>query len=376
MSHSHGWLKTWGALAAALAAGLLAAALAALLAAPANAAGPYPGDTYPSPEQMGMFDHNEMGTFGVDPHQQIGPPTGPAQYFGLRQTNHWNSYLLRDDDGNFYLNTPNIRKVNDGDPWTAGAALGVKGVKGSGTLLPDSCSRAWTGPLLTETITPGGDLQRSIHDTNGDTQTWTFGPHNYHWVSTDTNYLDLSGTLATPGFQFLLPWKDPDGSTDQMYYAAQFYKVTGTYCGQPVHGYVYDEHIYTKSGYSQSWWVQQRVGYWDVYINSYSNGDEEFGHVQCGQFGEAYALIQDQDGNRVVDGPDVNVHLQDDGSYKYTFGNGLKQRFIPEFGAFGGVVDIGDKRKIEDSIAIQQRQHSQGADCGPQLPEPTPHWGK
>lgn len=350
--------------------------IATLLAvAPVHAQVPgYTDRTYPTPLEMGMFDHNEMGTFGVNPKQQIGPPIGPSEYFGLRQTNHWNSWLLRDKDGTFYLHTPNLRKINDGDPWTAGVSAGVKGLKGSGVLALDACTRPWTGPLLTETITGSGDLQRSIRDTNGDIETWTFGPHTYSWKSTDTNYLNLSGTLATPGFHFLLPWKDPSGATDQMYYAAQFYKVSGTYCGKAVHGYVYDEHVYSKSGYSQSWWVQQRIGYWDVYINSYSNGDQEFGHVQCGEFGEAGAVIVNRAGEKVLDTIHVKVKQRKDGSYLYTFPDGRQQRFIPEFGAFGGVVNVGDKRKIVDSIAIQQRQNGQGPTCGA-LPEKNPKWG-
>jgi hypothetical protein len=364
------WLKR----CAGFAGGLMTALLAA---APAQSqVGGYPEGTYPAPPEMGQFDHNEMATFGVDPaKEQIGPPIGPSQYFGLRQTNHWNSYLLRDKEGNFYLNTPNIQKVNDGDPWTAGPSFGGMGVKGSGVLGADPCARIWVGALLTEKVTANGDLQRSILDSNGNTQTWTFGPKNYRWVSTDSNFLNLSGTLATPGFNFLLPWKDPSGSTDQMYYAGQMYKVSGIYCGKAVHGYVYDEHVYSKSGYLQSWWVQQRIGYWDVYINSYSNGDAEFGHIQCGQFGEAGGVIVNRAGEKVLDTVHVKVKQVEDGSYVYSFPDGRKQRFIPEFGAFGSVVNIGDKRTIVDSIAIQQQQNGQGPTCG-SLPEKHPTWGE
>jgi hypothetical protein len=298
-----------------------------------------------------MFGHNEMQMFMPRAQDEL----GTSSYWGLRASNTWASPLLYDKDGNFYLPFHTLTKVNPGDPWV-GAGFGQKGLAGTQTVEPDPCFRPWTGDA-TEEVTADGNVSRTIHDTSGAVQTYSFGPKTLRWVSSDRSYLNLHGTLLAPGSAFLLPWRAPDGSTNQLFETIQYYKVDGTYCGRSVKGFVHIENSFSANGYVNTWWVQNRIGHWIAFGNVYANGDQEFGQILCGEYGARGAVVTNNRGQEVLDTIDLNAVQLANGDIEYTTGDGRQLRFVFERGGvpygFGHVVWVGDRRKLVRSAGVE-----------------------
>lgn len=338
------------AAATAVAVGALAVQGTARSArASAAVAGGYPDGHYPSPLRMGMWDHFLIGAFQPVGSDQL----STATYWGLRHTNTWNDLYVRTSTGTLYVVAHQLMQAQPGDPLTAAPAVALQSSPQG--FVPDTCDRPWAG-TATETLTADDSVQRTVAEANGQQETVVFGPRRFEWKSADPNYIDVTGTLVTPGTQFLLPWRDPTGSTDEMYYLAQYYEVHGTYCGHRIiDGHAQIENVWGNVSYQNTWWVNNRIGHWTTWTNTYSDGTKETGQFLCGEYGARGAVIVNNKGRVVLDTTQINA-VDEGNRIVYRFGNGSEWEFLkdpPSSASFGStqianglVKRVGDNRKI------------------------------
>src|SRR5262245_29100787 len=167
-------------------------------------------DTAP---RLGEFDHMVMGAFNPLPEDTAVTKT----YWGMPHTDTWPALLLRDDAGNYYM-AMNWVASTSGGALQAGPWGGPAKKSSPEGFVTDTRVKPWSG-AATQALTPDKKLQFQAAG-----QQITFDQKSVEWKSDD---IQLKGELATPGMSFLLPWREPDGKTDAMYYTAQYYKVEG-----------------------------------------------------------------------------------------------------------------------------------------------------
>jgi hypothetical protein len=338
-------------------------ALVVALAAPsaAGAAPPGVGQIDPLPS-----DAMKLGIFQPAGQQLLSSNT----YYGLRHTDRWFDMLVTDTSGTYYLTTNAIGRPSADAPLQvlpplhpglpAGFASSPAG------MIPNLCNRPWVGDV-SEELTQDDHITSTVADVGG-TEQLTFGPQHFSWSS--PGYVDLHGTLASPGINWYLPSTYSNGSPDPIYYLAQYYAVDGTYCGHDVHGYVYVENMWGAEDYSDTTWVKNRAGHWIFWTNEYDDGTREYGQFLCGEFGARGAAVADSTGRQVLNTSQINAVQQTDAAgnttrIDYRFGDGEHweytgdpSRNIP-IGATGtslggGIVQrVGETRKIVRHDAVQ-----------------------
>jgi len=298
---------------------------------------------------IGSWHQILIGIFQPEPADQL----VTTSYWGLHHTETRLDFFLRSASGHsYYLASDAL--VNAGKngqlrarPWLPKAmkssAIGV---------VPDPRTRPWTGKA-TQQMTPQGQVQYTASD--GRTRhIVTFDDKSVVW-QTRNRTISLRGVIVGPGIDWLLPTRAPDGSTDELYYAAQEYSVTGRYYGRKVSGYLQIENFYGTVGYRKTWWYKNRLGNWVYWANQYSDGSEEYGQFLCGQYGARGAAIANNKGQEVLETGDVSASLGRSGNITYTLGNGERWKYITagrlpghgmtRYGA-GLVERLGEQRKI------------------------------
>jgi hypothetical protein len=323
--------------------------------ATAQSVGGYPDGHYPSPLNIGQWDHLQIGVFFPPGADQL----RTKKYWGFRRTDAWADILVRGASGTSYVTANDLIEAHEGDPLTVGVTFSLRSSPNGA--VPNTCHRAWTGQG-TEQLTPTGEVRRTVVNGSGETEEVTFGAEHLAWQSPDPNYLQLQGTLVThPGTNWLLPWRDPSGATDAMYYQVLLYKVDGRYCGEPVSGHVQIEHIWGTVPYLQTWWVQNRLGQWAIWSTEYADGTREHGQFLCGEYGERGAVIVNEKGEQVLNTQLVNLvdERQTKGRLLYKLGEDQeKWEFVvdPTLGLTGQVKRVGEGRKIVSSVGTYQLQ--------------------
>lgn len=346
-----------GSVVAIAAAGVIASAMSASASpvrARAAAVGGFPDGTYPTPRLDGMFDSLQVGSFHVEPQDQLTSKV----YFGLRHTDTFFDALLTGSSGKFYLVSNVIKDAPDGS-LTAAPWLGADVSSDTG-LVPDPRYKPWTGSA-TQTLSPGNRLVYSLSDT-ATTERFGYGEKTFEWSTADGG-THLTGTQAGQGTQWLLPTRDPSGGTDEIFYNQQGYTVEGTYFGEHVKGHVVIETMWGTADYPSTWWVQNRVGHWAFLANTYADGSSEFGQILCGEYGARGAIIVNNKGQNVVDTTHVNAHAEASGNVVYDFGHGHRWEFVanphrgfPPLGTttlgVGYVKNLGSKQKLASGDAV------------------------
>lgn len=333
-------------------------------AKPQAAAG-YPNGRYPSPLRMGMFDHLQMGTFEPLGEDQLKSDV----YWGMPHRDTFVDLLVWHND-TFYETANLLSQQSQAGPLSA-SPLSLALRTSSTGAVPDTCHKPWTGEAA-EDLLADDHIKTTIADGTGIEQV-IYGPEHFAWTSTNNGeYIDLQGTLVSPGIDWLLPWRDPSGATEQFYYTNQYYRVTGTYCGMPVHGYVDLEHTWGMHNYLNTWWVMNRVGSWSNWSTKYADGTQEQGMFLCGEYGERGAVVVNNKGQVEVDTIDDSARVEYNKDRTaarrivWTMPNGEKWQYIddPKGDLFTGqpgvalgvglVERVGEKRQIIDHNAEYQ----------------------
>lgn len=264
--------------------------------APDEAPGPesYSDNQYPLPRATGQLSFITAGAFYPYGPDQI----AATEYWGLRHTDSWSDILVRGEKtGKLYMIANDMIRAQPGASLTAGLSFGYESAPDN--MKPTACHKPWTGEAPPERI-EGDNVVRTAVNADGQMEVITYGPEILSWKTRDSGHVDLEGTLATPGSQFLLPWRDATGATSAMFYQKQYYSVQGTYCGETVKGHVMIENIWGDVPYSQSWWVQNRVGSWASFITEYDDGTRESGTFLCGEYAAKGALIVNDKGGSLA----------------------------------------------------------------------------
>ena len=339
-----------------LAAALLAAALgitiavAQVLPNPTN--GGYPGNRYPQPLRLGMWDTAQFGS--VIPYGQ--DLQSDKTYWGLSLFDAYSDILVYDAKGKFYLGVQVEYHQNGG--MVAGPLLALQSTPSG--MVPLPCVRPIVGPIQ-ETPASDDHLTYSGIDTAGQRQSITFGPRRYEWTSTDPNNINLTGYLPTPSIPYLLSWRDPKGGTNQLYANLAQYMVTGTLCGVHVHGFTQQEHYWGPGGYGLSWWGSNKRGVIDFFTNKYSDGTIEHGIFFCGEYGARGAMVVNNKGQTVLQTGQINATTfgKNNLSVKYDLGgygpdwesiNEPTQSVKGTDVLFGTMERVGEKRKIVEHV--------------------------
>ncbi len=308
----------------------------------------YPGGEYPRPRRMGQFDKLQMGGFQVVAQDQLATRT----YFGLRHTDTFFDALVTSASGQFYLISNAVQTAANGSmkavPW-----LGAFQATPDG-MVPDARYVAWTGAAV-QTLTADNRVRYSLPDM-ANPEEFSFGDTSLEWKSTNGD-IHLSGTLAGNGTQWHLPWREPDGQTDEMFYNQQGYHVEGTYYGESVTGHIVLETMWGNENYGDTWWVANRVGHWAFFVNNYDDGSSEYGQIMCGEYGARGAVIVNEKGDQVLHTTNVNATEDGDGRVLYEFGNGEKWEFNGDltrsFPAFGTTrLRVGGAKRVNEQRGI------------------------
>ncbi|HKT72146.1 MAG TPA: hypothetical protein VJQ47_04600 [Steroidobacteraceae bacterium] len=307
--------------------------------------------------RMGEWDHMQIGLFKPLPEDQL----VTRQYLGLRYTDTWFDLMLRDSAGKFFFISNAVQKLDgkpglSARPWIPLLRASPKG------LVPEERTRLWGGPA-TQELTPDNKILYTVHSGDAREQI-RFNDQDLEWQSSDGN-VHLSGAITSPAMQFLLPWREPGGNTNLMYYTAQFYKVDGTFDGRPVNGYTMVEHTWGDRSYADTWWVHNRVGYVALWNTTYSDGVTDMGYLYCGEFGARGAVIANSKGERLLETIEVNAERAGSHRVVFTFVKGPRWEFIVDPTAvveaykgstttlgFGTVRRVHETRKVIRSAAL------------------------
>ena len=358
--------------------GLAAAATFVAIGSPgASAAGcptpntpePYPNCTYPSPHQLGMYDRMATSSWDFASPDVLATRT----YLGMPHQHTIYDYFLRNDQGKFYLGSNAI--LGPGGSLTAFPWFGVGAFQGPGPggppgLTPDPRTHAWTtGSPVTQTLTPDGKVQvDATTSASPGGQQITYDRNSFKYAAAN-NEINLNGSQTGGGTNFNLPWREPNGNTNDFFYNVNSYKVEGTYQGEHVTGHVFVETMWSDVAYRASWWVRNRIGNWAFFDIDYKNGTSETGQFLCGEYGARGAIVTDQTGKSTVSTDRINASLKPNGT-KYRLGNGEKWKMVSDPNLALGTIQIGairrsnEKRKIKSADAVQIRPG--GGQCTPE----------
>jgi hypothetical protein len=355
-------------------------AIAAMGAAQAGAASPpttgcvgtppptqYPDCTYPQPHSMGMFDRMASGSFKFAPADQDINKT----YFGLPFQHQIWDFFLRNDAGKYYQVSPAVLRQPTGAltpiTWTGGGFQESP----SGGLVPDPRHALWSGGSGTTFSLAGGDITYKTTSVgpNGGPETITYDEDSFEYTAPNSN-IHIEGKLSGNGNSWDLPWREPDGKTNEFFYNMHGYAVEGTYHGEHVKGHVALEEMWASVPYFTSWWVRNRVGHWSFFNIEYKDGSSESGQFLCGEYGFRAAIVTDRSGKSTVNTDNINTYVKPYG-WLYELGTGEQWKFIADQDLdglftlrFGAVQRAHEKRKITGADSV-------GFDFGrPCTPEP------
>lgn len=328
---------------------LLGVCAAITVADPGAAIAETPGDgfaagRYPSHLRMGQFGTVLMGGYKIVPADQ----RVTSKYFGLRHTDTFLDATLTGSSGKFYFVSFVVGSGPDG---ALSAASWLQAMQSSpGGLVPDARYQFTPGPS-TQSISAQGRLEYSLP-----AQTFGFDERNFEWKSADGK-IQLSGTLAGNGTQWLLPQRGSDDGTHVMFYSQQGYFVEGSYFGESVKGHVIVETTWGQERYGSSWWVRNRAGHFGLFVINYADGSSEFGQIMCGNQGDLGAVVVNEEGREVLNTKDVSVRQQSENVYLYGLA-GQQWNFTSdpskriEVAGTGTKLEVGRTHRVDESRKI------------------------
>ena len=329
--------------------------------------GGWPDNRYPDPPLVGQWNHVLIGDFQPRPQDM----TFTNTYFGLRHTETWfDSFLVDADTGKQYkLTSTVVQAAPDGSLSSANWLPTSLQASPSG-LVPNPVPAPWTGGAQPPTVvlTANNELKYTVSNTQT-TEQMVLDHNTFHWTSGNGD-IDMHGSLATPGTQWMLPQREPNGNTDQILYLTHDYAVDGMYYGEHVKGYVLLEQEWGAVNYLQTWNVQNRIGFLSFFANKYSDGTQESGFWLCGEYGSRGAEVVNNQGKEVINTTNINIAQQDNGNLQFKVG-GQRWQFLEDptastTGVYTGLLErVGEKRKIvlHHALYIAPRQELNGTLC-------------
>jgi hypothetical protein len=338
--------------------------------APPITPGGYPDNRYPSPPRIGQWENVLIGMFQPIPEDM----TFTKSYYGLRHTETWfDSFLWDAKAGKEYKLTSTVVAAAPDGSLSSSNWLPVSMKSSPQGLVPDPIPKPWKGaaqPPKVE-LTPDGKLKYTVSNT-ATKEEITFDQKTFTWTSGDGS-IELTGTLASPGTSWLLPWREPHGNSDFWLYLVDSYKIDGTYYGKAVKGYMVMEQLWANANYLQTWNLRNRIGHLMFFANEYADGTQESGMWLCGEYGSRGALVANDKGEEVLNSHDINVFARKGGnSLEYRFANGQRWEFVDDptaalgaMGRTGLVKRVNETRKIvrHHALYLGRRVPSDGSVC-------------
>jgi hypothetical protein len=327
----------------------------------------WPENRYPSPPLVGQWNNVLIGDFQPRPQDM----TFQKTYFGLRHTETWfDSFLVDAATGKQYKLTSTVVQSSPDGKLSSANWLPTSLQASPAGLVPNPVPAPWTGASQppTVTLTSNDELKYTVANTRT-TEQMVLDHQSFHWT-TPNGDIDLQGTLATPGTQWLLPQREPNGNTDEILYLTHDYAVEGMYYGERVKGYVLLEQEWGAQNYLQTWNVQNRIGFLSFFANKYSDGTQESGFRLCGEYGSRGAEVVNNSGKQVISTNNINITQQDNGNLLFHVA-GQKWRFTEDptastTGIYTGALErVGEKRKliIHHALYIAPRRELDGTLC-------------
>jgi len=277
---------------------------------------------------MGQWNNVDIGMAQVRPEDM----TFTKTYYGLNHEDIWFDSQLFNSSGKYYLTSNVVEKLPDGSlesgDWLPG------GLQSSpGGLVPDPRITHWSlgnavsgnenvppHPAPTVELTAGHKLKYTVH-TMLSTEVIAFDQRTLSWASADGK-IGLHGTIVSPATQWLLPWREPNGATDQLLYLVIQYHVSGMYYGEQVNGFVTLEQMWAHVQYSNTWAVMTRDGNLGWFANEYNDGSGESGFWLCGEYGERGVAFASSKNGQIVDTSEINITNEGNNRLLYELGGG------------------------------------------------------
>jgi hypothetical protein len=336
-----------------------------------------------APPRLGQLKHLpepdswKMGIF--EPRGQDMLST--TSYYGLPHFDTWLDLFVRDDTGQWFVTAQHM--VQDGTHVKTGGVLLNAGLMSQPfglAMVPNPSYRSWLDGA-TQSLTADDQVDWNIRDPYAD-EDLAYGPRTLSWRSAD-GAIDLKGELVAPGSWYYLPTPQEAGSDkSDMYYANQYYTVSGTYSGRQVSGQVIIENLWGNVRYDNTWWVNHRSGNWTAWTTTYDDGTTEYGQFFCGPYGARGGVISDNKGHQVLQSNQINGYVDEKDAVdtpqkiRFEFGDGQQWQYtgdptatiLPQDGLgtslSGGIVErIGEKRKVVSGHAVQLTAHAM---CDPE----------
>jgi hypothetical protein len=296
-------------------------------------------------------------------------------YYGLGHTDTWLDTYLTSASGQYFITTHHMAQGANGsltEP-PSGLSIGLMSTPLGYQMVPDPNFKPWTSE--TQESLHDGDVTYFITDPTT-TEQLTYGAKSISWTSSD-GMLNIHGTLTAPGNSYFMRTPPASVSTapSDFLYGNVYYRVSGNYHGQAVHGYLMIENLWSETEYDSNYWVKNRVVNWLAWTDTFTNGTTEYGQFFCGDDGYTGAVITNNTGQLLVDTHELTATEESKDPLgtplliHYVLGNGMQFNYIgneqhvaiageaaPSLGtelADGRVVQVGDKRAIKESDAIQ-----------------------
>lgn len=279
-----------------------------------------------SPRPIGDFAYQTLvGTVAPDPEATA----SPRRHFGLDLDGTYLYGSFRDSDGRLYSV---LRQV----PHHGAGARRIVMDDASGAMrfdlprmapAPGFCKRRFAAgkAVLEGDRAMGADF--AIHQAE-DSVGWEEG-----------DLLALNGRRVGPGLHWYTPYAGGGA-----YYHSIPHLAEGTLADTPVRGFLFLDSFYHPPG--RTWGndplVQGVELHWHTFGNAYDDGTCELGHLARGRLGWGFALVNDENGNRLCTHPTGSrLDADDEGWAKSIVTRVGDEDWIWQAAPSGHMVDFG-----------------------------------
>ena len=227
------------------------------------------------------FNHQPLvGFFRPEADQSVVTKT----YFGLVLEGTWFYGILRGESGRSYAMLRKAVGYTTRD-------IAIMTSDDTGLRIDPRSAQAAIGGKVRRAFADGYDLTAGGSN-RGPNFEVRLGDNDFSWREDGSEgpLLDISGTLAAPGFQVYVPWRNAPGEAGAvgepgaLYYTSTPYLAQGTMLGEAVTGFFAVDQSYLPHGVdwnNSAIWMRLQGG-WNVFANEYTDGSIEWGHMSIG----------------------------------------------------------------------------------------------
>lgn len=234
------------------------------------------------------FDYRAL-TGAFDPAEAVVEPRG--LHYGLaHQLEYVHGFVTLDNGTTIWLEHKFVGALSSGTfvQTDADGSFRMHGgtprtQRGEVRRTRDGVARRWYDPIMKKL--PEGVRQTSDLDFNLE-----IAGRDFAWSAGDL--YDLRGRSDVLGVQFLCA--SENGS---ILYSSVSFKVSGTFEGSPVNGYIQNDHIYLPVGLEWKetpFFLDKQVA-WNIFSNEFDDGTREYGHLIAGRHGFNLAAVVEND---------------------------------------------------------------------------------